>query len=283
MCGKPPTHGFRTLSHSDRVCRACFAAWRRPSEHDSQPAQTSGRTRDFWPISTARPRRRSRSVCLCYKNGPLVSSGHEVKIELDGGGCDRLELSLLGRELTIARPDQETEHDRQERGDQAHDRADHAVGGGEGAGRQKPMQPEPRHRGRDDRRATDEKYPPGPHGSHDGARLRCVASRRSGRPGACGRAAAVAVGWVTAILRYARAVFCIRSLGCPPLRQDHPGDASSRLDGNVNWKTAPRGALALAHNRPPWDSTIERQIERPSPRPRLRGDEGLEEVVLHIR
>ena len=51
----------------------------------------------------------------------------------------------------------------------------------------------------------------------------------------------------------------------------------------MNWKTAPRGALALAHNRPPWDSTIERQIERPSPRPRLRGDEGLEEVVLHIR
>src|SRR5208283_4199592 len=28
MCGKPPTHGFRTLSHSDRVCRAGLAAWR---------------------------------------------------------------------------------------------------------------------------------------------------------------------------------------------------------------------------------------------------------------
>ena len=31
---------------------------------------------DFWPISAAWPRCRSRSVWLCYKNGPFVSSGH---------------------------------------------------------------------------------------------------------------------------------------------------------------------------------------------------------------
>ena len=37
--------------------------------------------------------------------------------------------------------------------------------------------------------------------------------------------------------------------------------------GSVNWKTAPRGELALAHNFPPCDSMIERQIDNPSPRP----------------
>ena len=36
--------------------------------------------------------------------------------------------------------------------------------------------------------------------------------------------------------------------------------------GNVNWKTAPRGKLALAHNRPPCPSTIERQIDSPRPK-----------------
>ena len=38
--------------------------------------------------------------------------------------------------------------------------------------------------------------------------------------------------------------------------------------GNVNWEDAiPRGKLALAHNRPPCPSTIERQIDSPRPRP----------------
>jgi len=31
--------------------------------------------RDFWLISAVRPRRRSQSVCLCYRFGPFVSSG----------------------------------------------------------------------------------------------------------------------------------------------------------------------------------------------------------------
>jgi len=39
------------------------------------------------------------------------------------------------------------------------------------------------------------------------------------------------------------------------------------MSGNVNWKTAPRGALALAHKRPPCPSTIERQIVSPRPMP----------------
>src|ERR1700733_4888962 len=50
-------------------------------------------------------------------------------------------------------------------------------------------------------------------------------------------------------------------------RRVQGGDGTVELDGNVNWKTAPRGALALAHNRPPYGSMIERQIDSPSPRP----------------
>jgi hypothetical protein len=43
--------------------------------------------------------------------------------------------------------------------------------------------------------------------------------------------------------------------------------AFSECTGKVNWKIAPFGMLALAHNRPPCASTIERQIERPIPIP----------------
>ena len=35
----------------------------------------------------------------------------------------------------------------------------------------------------------------------------------------------------------------------------------------VNWKTAPRGKLGLAHSRPPRASTMDRQIDRPIPMP----------------
>jgi hypothetical protein len=37
--------------------------------------------------------------------------------------------------------------------------------------------------------------------------------------------------------------------------------------GTVNWKTAPRGTFASAHNLPPCARMIERQIESPTPRP----------------
>src|SRR5262252_10992173 len=40
---------------------------------------------------------------------------------------------------------------------------------------------------------------------------------------------------------------------------------SSELAGTANWKTAPRGTLALAHSLPPCASMIERQIDRPMP------------------
>jgi hypothetical protein len=37
--------------------------------------------------------------------------------------------------------------------------------------------------------------------------------------------------------------------------------------GTVNRKMAPRGSLVFAHSRPPCASMIERQMERPSPKP----------------
>src|SRR5262245_31241645 len=37
--------------------------------------------------------------------------------------------------------------------------------------------------------------------------------------------------------------------------------------GKVNSKVAPRGTFALAHNRPPCASMIERQIDSPIPKP----------------
>jgi hypothetical protein len=39
------------------------------------------------------------------------------------------------------------------------------------------------------------------------------------------------------------------------------------LVGSVNWITAPQGAPGAAHKRPPWFSTIERQIDNPIPSP----------------
>jgi hypothetical protein len=39
------------------------------------------------------------------------------------------------------------------------------------------------------------------------------------------------------------------------------------LVGKVNWKTAPRGTFALAHDRPPCATMIERHIDGPAPKP----------------
>jgi PIN domain len=43
--------------------------------------------------------------------------------------------------------------------------------------------------------------------------------------------------------------------------------ATSAAVGKVKWKVAPRPELALAHKRPPCDSTIERLIAKPMPEP----------------
>src|SRR5260221_2203378 len=37
--------------------------------------------------------------------------------------------------------------------------------------------------------------------------------------------------------------------------------------GTMNWKTAPRGDCGDAQRRPPWASTIDRQIDSPMPMP----------------
>jgi hypothetical protein len=91
----------------------------------------------------------------------LQAIGPKLIIELEHGDRNRLELRLLADELTVARPDQEPEHDRQEGSDQSHDRADHDFGRREIGGRQQFLQSEPderRSEGRkpDQRRAIDE-------------------------------------------------------------------------------------------------------------------------------
>ena len=43
--------------------------------------------------------------------------------------------------------------------------------------------------------------------------------------------------------------------------------ASSHSGGRVNWNMAPRGSFAVAHNRPPCASMMERQMVRPMPMP----------------
>ena len=43
--------------------------------------------------------------------------------------------------------------------------------------------------------------------------------------------------------------------------------ATSAAVGKVKWKVVPRPELALAHKRPPCDSTIERLIAKPMPEP----------------
>lgn len=53
-----------------------------PQSTPSPPG--SGRrchNRKFWPIPTARRQRRSRSVRLCYKKGPFVSSGQIARVK----------------------------------------------------------------------------------------------------------------------------------------------------------------------------------------------------------
>jgi hypothetical protein len=49
-------------------------------------------------------------------------------------------------------------------------------------------------------------------------------------------------------------------------RSIHVDEPSPRV-GTVTWKTAPRGMFAVTANFPPCASTIERQIDRPMPRP----------------
>src|SRR5712664_3028261 len=58
----------------------------------------------------------------------------------------------------------------------------------------------------------------------------------------------------------------------PLFVQDHEvqawiGNAVSAFTGRVNCNVAPWGTFAVAHSRPPWASTIERQIESPIPMP----------------
>ena len=50
-------------------------------------------------------------------------------------------------------------------------------------------------------------------------------------------------------------------------RRVQGGDATVELDGNVNWKTAPRGNWRSPIIVPPCPSMIKRQIDSPSPRP----------------
>ena len=43
--------------------------------------------------------------------------------------------------------------------------------------------------------------------------------------------------------------------------------SSFSTPGKVNRNTAPRGSFASVHNRPPWASMIDRQIDSPIPTP----------------
>ena len=45
------------------------------------------------------------------------------------------------------------------------------------------------------------------------------------------------------------------------------GSPAAGSAGKVNLNTEPRGSLWLAHRRPPCPSTIDLQIDRPSPKP----------------
>src|SRR5206468_1120675 len=45
------------------------------------------------------------------------------------------------------------------------------------------------------------------------------------------------------------------------------GHGAGTAIGSTNWNVAPRPSLAVAQSRPPWASTIERQIASPMPRP----------------
>jgi len=96
------------------------------------------RPRDMLAKERAR-RRRFRAI------GPKLV----IKLESSDSNC--LELRLLADELTVARPHQEPNHDRQEGSDQSHDRTNHTFGRREIGGRQQFLQSEP-----DDRRAINE-------------------------------------------------------------------------------------------------------------------------------
>src|ERR1700675_3965884 len=75
-------------------------------------------------------------------------------------------------------------------------------------------------------------------------------------------------GWAgdeipSALLLSQRSLLCV---------QDHEvqawiGNALSAFTGRVNCNVAPWGTFAVAHNRPPWASMIERQTEGPIPMP----------------
>src|SRR5262249_28485911 len=71
-----------------------------------------------------------------------------------------------------------------------------------------------------------------------------------------------AASWSMLRVRRTRVAYSTRS---PATAGNVP--AASVAIGNVNWKTAPRGSLAVPHSRPPCASTIERLIARPMPMP----------------
>ena len=58
-----------------------------------------------------------------------------------------------------------------------------------------------------------------------------------------------------------------RSVAPAPIAWIASDHECSGWAGTVNWKTAPRGSFALAHNRPSCASMIERQIDSPIPIP----------------
>jgi hypothetical protein len=52
-----------------------------------------------------------------------------------------------------------------------------------------------------------------------------------------------------------------------PLGTAQPEDSGYRIPGSAKWNVAPYPSFGVAHSRPPWASTIERQIDNPIPMP----------------
>lgn len=85
-------------------------------------------------------------------------------------------------------------------------------------------------------------------------RSRAVAPRSGGRPTRRARTRAACPEGCIIIDNRHQSVWLRHATLSPPI-------------GNVNWKTAPHGAFAVAHSRPPWASIIERLIDSPMPKP----------------
>jgi len=97
-----------------------------------------------------------RAARSCFR-----PKGVEREIELNDRAPDRLQLRLLSVEQAVARPDQEPEHQRQQRCVESDDGGDHAFGRGDVRSRQQRLQAKPgqrAHEGRDryNRRSSDE-------------------------------------------------------------------------------------------------------------------------------